>query len=662
MTFEEASARVEWLRAEIQRNNTLYYDKDEPELEDSQYDALTRELRSLEELFPQLVTEDSPTQNVGGHAALSKFSPVEHIVRMESLQDVFSHSEVEDFCRTVLSEYPDAEFDVEPKIDGLSVSIEYTDGILTRGSTRGDGNVGEDITENIMTIRSIPHRIENAPAFLEVRGEVYMPRESFAELNRQQEAAGEKTFKNPRNAAAGSLRQKDPSITASRNLDIFVFNLQQVRGLEFSTHAETLDYLAQCGFPVSPRYEVFHSVVDIMSEIDKIGESRSSLAYDTDGAVVKVNSLAMRRELGSTAKYPKWAVAFKYPPEQAETTLLDIEITVGRTGVLTPTAVFEPVFLAGTTVSRASLHNEEYIQSKGLSIGDRIVVRKAGEIIPEVIAVTKHQEGTDIYSMPRVCPSCGETVFKLDDEAALRCVNLRCPAQLLQNIVHFASRDAMDIEGLGPAVAEQLVVRELIRSPLDIYELTAEDLRQLDKFGEVSANNLIAAIERSKSNELYRLIAALGIRHIGVASAKLLCEKYHSLEDIAAAPLEELSLIEGFGETMAQSVVDYFAMKSSADLLQRIADYGINTHAEEKAPAGTSLDGISFVITGTLPGMSRTEAAELITANGGKVMSSVSKKTGILLAGENAGSKLEKAQTLGIRIISEAELWEMINS
>lgn len=662
MTFEEASARVEWLRAEIQRNNTLYYDKDEPELEDSQYDALTRELRSLEELFPQLVTEDSPTQNVGGHAALSKFSPVEHIVRMESLQDVFSHSEVEDFCRTVLSEYPDAEFDVEPKIDGLSVSIEYTDGILTRGSTRGDGNVGEDITENIMTIRSIPHRIENAPAFLEVRGEVYMPRESFAELNRHQEAAGEKTFKNPRNAAAGSLRQKDPSITASRNLDIFVFNLQQVRGLEFSTHAETLDYLAQCGFPVSPRYEVFHNVVDIMSEIDKIGESRSSLAYDTDGAVVKVNSLAMRRELGSTAKYPKWAVAFKYPPEQAETTLLDIEITVGRTGVLTPTAVFEPVFLAGTTVSRASLHNEEYIQSKGLSIGDRIVVRKAGEIIPEVIAVTKHQEGTDIYSMPRVCPSCGETVFKLDDEAALRCVNLRCPAQLLQNIVHFASRDAMDIEGLGPAVAEQLVVRELIRSPLDIYELTAEDLRQLDKFGEVSANNLIAAIERSKSNELYRLIAALGIRHIGVASAKLLCEKYHSLEDIAAAPLEELSLIEGFGETMAQSVVDYFAVKSSADLLQRIADYGINTHAEEKAPAGTSLDGISFVITGTLPGMSRTEAAELITANGGKVMSSVSKKTGILLAGENAGSKLEKAQTLGIRIISEAELLEMINS
>ncbi|MBE6754642.1 MAG: NAD-dependent DNA ligase LigA [Ruminococcaceae bacterium] len=659
LTFEEAAQRAEYLRAEIIRNNHLYYDEDAPELEDSQYDALMRELRAIEELYPQLATEDSPTQHVGGHTS-AKFSPVVHEVRMESLQDVFSVEEVIDFLKGVLTEYPDAQFDVEPKIDGLSVSLEYTNGVFIRGSTRGDGDTGEDITENLRTINSIPKTIPDAPPYLEVRGEVYMPRKSFAQLNAQQEAAGQKGFKNPRNAAAGSLRQKDAAITAERNLDIFVFNMQRVTGRDFDTHSQTLDWLSQCGFPVSPRYDVFHNIDDIIQEIEKIGESRSALAYDTDGAVVKVNSLSMRSALGSTSKYPRWAVAFKYPPEQAETTVLDIEIAVGRTGVLTPTGVFEPVQLAGTTVSRASLHNAEYISSKDIRIGDRVILRKAGEIIPEVIAVASHGEGTVPYEMPVNCPSCGEPVSHIDGEAALRCTNINCPAQLVRNVIYFASRDAMDIEGLGTAVSEQLVERGLISTPLDIYTLTREQLMQLDKFGETSADNLLAAIERSKSNELYRLIAAFGIRHIGTAAAKLLCGRFGSLEAIAAATEEQMCAIDGFGAVMAKNTADFFRREETREWLQRITEYGINTQAELTAQSEGVLSGITFVITGTLPNMARNEAAALIEKNGGKVASSVSKKTGILLAGENAGSKLEKAQTLGIRIITEAELLELI--
>ncbi len=657
--FKELSERAKFLRSELARHNRLYYDLDAPEIEDSEYDALSVELRRLEELYPQLASVDSPTVRVGGEAQ-SKFSPVEHQMRMESLQDVFSHGEVVDFCQKILEDFPDAEFDIEPKIDGLSVSLEYRNGVLTRGSTRGDGDVGEDVTENLMTIASIPHRFDNAPTYIEVRGEVYMPREVFARLNEEQEQNGQKTFKNPRNAAAGSLRQKDAAITAKRKLDIFIFNVQQAEGISFDSHSQSLDYLAECGFPVCPSYPVHHNIDDIISEIDAIGERRHGLAFDTDGAVVKVNSLEIRRKLGSTAKYPKWAVAYKYPPEQAETTVLDIEITVGRTGVLTPTGVFEPVTLAGTTVSRASLHNADYIASKDVRIGDRVVLRKAGEIIPEVIAVTSHGEHSEPYKMPEICPSCGERVYRLEDEAALRCINLRCPAQLLRNVIHFASRDAMDIEGLGSAVAEQLIDKGLISSPLDIYNLTAEQLVTLDKFGEVSARKLIESINKSKQNELYRLIFAMGIRHIGVSASKLLSGNYHSLDAVFAASAEDMSQIDGFGSVMAETVADFCRLESSIAMLEKIKQYGLNTIDEQAEQQSTKLEGITFVITGTLPNMSRNEAAQLIEANGGKVSGSVSKKTGMLLAGENAGSKLDKATALGIKVITEQQLIDML--
>ena len=658
MDFEECKRRAEFLRAEIARNNHLYYDLDQPVLEDDMYDALTRELRLIESRFPQLATEDSPTQHVGGEA-MEKFSPVTHEVRMESLQDVFSKAEVVEFLKTVREQYPDATFDVEPKIDGLSVSLEYRNGVLVRGSTRGDGDVGEDITENLMTIASIPHEMKDAPEYIEIRGEVYMPRRAFAELNEQQEQSGKKTFKNPRNAAAGSLRQKDASITAARKLDIFIFNVQRVEGVTFETHSQSLDFLKERGFAVSPKYDVFTTDEDILAEIDAVGESRKSLAYDTDGAVVKVNSLAYRRELGSTAKYPKWAVAFKYPPEQAETVLRDIEITVGRTGVLTPTGVFDPVQLAGTTVSRASLHNQDYISALELGIGDSVLLRKAGEIIPEVVAVSKHSD-SGVFRLPEVCPSCGERVVRLDDEAAVRCVNLRCPAQLLRNVIHFASRDAMDIDGFGPAIAEQLIDKKLISSPIDIYELKAEQLMTLDKFGATSANKLIAAIDGSRNNELYRLVYAMGIRHIGTAASKLLCARFLTIDAIAAAEKNEIASIDGFGDVMAEAVYDFFRLESTAALIERIKQYGVNTEDRPPEKASEKLAGLTFVITGTLPDMGRTEAAALIEANGGKVSGSVSKKTSIVLAGENAGSKLEKANALGIRVISLDELKNML--
>lgn len=657
--FSAAAERVAFLRTEIVRHNELYYNQDSPEIDDFEYDALTRELRQLEELYPQLVTEDSPTMRVGGEAQ-ARFSPVAHDVKMESLQDVFSKEEVEEFCERVLAQFPDAEFVVEFKIDGLSVSLEYRNGILVRGSTRGDGLTGEDITENLMNISSIPHRIPNAPNFIEVRGEVYMPRKVFAKVNAAQEAAGCKTFKNPRNAAAGSLRQKDASITAERQLDIFLFNVQQSDGVTFSTHSQSLDYLTEAGFSVSPSYNVYTSTSDVLAEIERIGEARRDLSFDTDGAVIKVNSLEQRFILGSTSKYPKWAVAYKYPPEQAETTVRDIEITVGRTGVLTPTGIFDPVMLAGTSVARASLHNEEYIASKDIRIGDRVILRKAGEIIPEVIAVVNHESDSVPYKMPTVCPSCGEPVVHLGDEVALRCTNLQCPAQLLRSVIHFASRDAMDIEGLGPAVAEQLIENELIKSASDLYSLKAEQISALDRMGEISAGNLIKAIEKSKQNELYRFIFALGIRHIGVSASKLLCEHFGSIDNIMNASVEEMASIGGFGEIMARSVADYFSHSANLQLVQRIIACGVNNVATKPTAKGDQLAGTTVVITGTLPSLSRNEATELLSSFGAKVSSSVSKKTDFLLAGENAGSKLTKAQELGIKVISEKELREML--
>lgn len=656
---EDILQRVEWLRAQIEHNNNLYYNLDDPELEDSEYDALTRELRAIEAQYPELTAAGSPTMTVGGEAQ-AKFSPVEHEVRMESLQDVFSREEVEDFCRSVLEEYPDAEFVVELKIDGLSVSLEYRDGVLVRGSTRGNGDVGEDVTENLMTIKSIPHRIANAPRYLEVRGEVYMPREEFAQLNRRQEEAGLKTFRNPRNAAAGSLRQKDAAVTASRPLDLFIFNVQRTQGEEFTTHARSLDYLEEAGFPVSPRRSVFRTTEEVLAEIDVIGELRHGLSFDTDGAVVKVNSLGQRAEMGSTSKYPRWAVAYKYPPEQAETTVLDIELTVGRTGVVTPTGIFEPVSLGGTTVSRASLHNEEYIASKDIRIGDRVILRKAGEIIPEVIAVTAHGEHSVPYRMPEVCPSCGQPVAHLNDEAALRCTNIQCPAQLERRLIHFASREAMDIDGMGSAVVAQLIDAGLVSSSADLYRLEAGQIAALERMGNTSAANLISAIEKSKANDLYRLIFACGIRHIGVAASKLLCDAFGDIDSIMAASAEQMSAIDGFGDTMAAAVSEYFSQDDNRRLIEELRALGVNMTAEKRERGEGALSGLTFVITGTLPTLSRTEAAELIERNGGKVASSVSKKTNYLLAGEKAGSKLDKANQLGVTVLTEEQIREMI--
>ncbi len=659
MELEQARKRVAELREAIERNNRLYYMDNAPELEDFEYDALTRELKALEAQYPALVTPDSPTQHVN-EAASSKFSKVAHAVKMESLQDAFSYDELRDFDARVREAGIAPRYVVEAKIDGLSVSLEYENGRLVRGSTRGDGLVGEDVTENIATMKDIPHVLPDAPEFLEVRGEVYMPHQAFFALKEQQELEEKTPFKNPRNAAAGSLRQKDARITASRGLSIFVFNLQQVRGRSFSYHSETLDYLKSLGFPVSPRYSVFYSIEDAIREIEAIGAGRGSLAFDIDGAVIKVDDLAARETLGSTNKFPRWAIAFKYPPEVKETVLREVEVSVGRTGVLTPTAVFDPVFLAGTSVSRASLHNADIIRTLGIRIGDTIQVRKAGDIIPEVIGVTRHAAGAPDYEMPATCPSCGAPVTHLEGEAALRCVNPECPAQSLRNLIHFASRNAMAIDGLGEAVAIQLTDRGLVHTVADLYTLRQEDLLQLDKFKQKSANNLLAAIENSKRNNLDKLVFGLGIRNIGDKAAAQLAEHFGSMQALAAASAEEIAAIDGIGAIMAESVTEFFAKAGTVDLLARLRAAGVNMdwHGEKK---GTALAGMTIVVTGTLPTLSRQEAEALIARNGGKASGSVSKKTAYVLAGEAAGSKLTKARSLGVPVIDEAEFLRMID-
>ena len=660
MELSEARKRAEELRAIIEKNNRLYYDQDAPELEDFEYDTLTRELKAIEAEYPQLVTASSPTQHVGGTAS-SKFSKVTHAVKMESLQDAFSLDELRDFDARVREAGVTPQYVVEAKIDGLSVSLEYRDGQLVRGSTRGDGVVGEDVTENLATIADIPKTLHGAPAFLEVRGEVYMPHSAFFRLKEQQELEDKTPFKNPRNAAAGSLRQKDAAITASRGLSIFVFNLQQCEGRSFATHHETLDYIKSLGFPVSPRYSVFANIEDAIREIETIGALRGTLEYDIDGAVIKVNDLAARRVLGSTNKFPRWAIAFKYPPEVKESVVRDIEVTVGRTGVLTPTAVFDPVFLAGTSVSRASLHNGDIIRNLGVGIGDTIQVRKAGDIIPEVIAVTAHAPGGRPFCMPDTCPSCGAPVVHLQDETALRCVNPECPAQSLRNLIHFASRDAMAIDGLGEAVAVQLTEKGLVHTVADLYALTEEDLLGLDKFKSKSAQNLLSAIERSKANNLDKLLFGLGIRNIGDKAAALLAEHFGSMDAVRAASPEQMCEIDGFGAVMAQSVQEFFAKEGTRDLLQRLADAGVNMRWTG-APKGTALAGMTLVVTGTLPTLSRQEAEALIAQNGGKAAGSVSKKTSYVVAGAAAGSKLTKAQALGIPVLDEAGLYALIQN
>ncbi len=660
LELEQAKKRAEELRAVIERNNRLYYDQDAPELEDFEYDALTRELRELEAAYPQLLTPDSPTQRVGGTPS-GRFTKVTHAVKMESLLDAFSYDELRDFDRRVRDAGIEPAYVVEIKIDGLSCSLEYENGVLVRASTRGNGVVGEDVTANVKAIHSIPKTLKGAPAFLEVRGEVYMPHSAFQKLCEEQELQGAALFKNPRNAAAGSLRQKDPKITGSRGLSIFIFNVQQVRGAELTSHAASLDYLKALGLPVSPRYHLVHDIEAAIAEIEEIGQSRAALDFDMDGAVIKVDDFAQRALLGSTAKFPRWAIAFKYPPEVKETKLLDIEVAVGRTGVLTPTASFEPVFLAGTTVSRATLHNEEFIRQLGLCIGDTIQVRKAGDIIPEVIGVVHHAEWVAPYQLPTVCPSCGAPVVHLEDEAALRCINPECPAQSLRNLIHFASRNAMDIDGLGVAVCTQLVDKGLVRSAADIYTLTREQLLTLDKFKEKSADNLLRAIARSKENNLDKLLFGLGIRNIGDKAAALLAEYFGSMEAVQAASAEEICTIDGFGGVMAQSVVEFFAREGTSDLIRRLAALGVNMQWKGE-PKTDKLAGKTLVVTGTLETMSRSEAEALIVKNGGKASGSVSKKTSYVVAGAAAGSKLAKAQDLGIPVLTEEAFLALIGS
>lgn len=656
--FEQSKIKAEKLRNELEYHSRRYYEMDAPEIEDYEYDMMLRELVSLEEKYHELITPDSPTHRVGGRAD-GQFEPVEHKVPMESLQDAFSIDEVLAFDKRVKAVTDDVRYIVEPKIDGLSVSLEYENGLFVRGSTRGDGRIGEDVTANLRTIKAIPLKIDTDLPLLEVRGEVYMPKEVFLSLTKEQELNEEKPFKNPRNAAAGSLRQKNPKITAKRKLDIFVFNIQQIQGKELGSHKESLDFIKELKFNTVPLYTQCSCIEDAIKQIERIGEMRGTLPFDIDGAVIKVDSFAQRELLGSTSKFPKWALAFKYPPEEKETTLLDIEINVGRTGVLTPTAVFEPILLAGTTVSRATLHNQDFINEKGISIGDKIIVRKAGDIIPEVLSVSWHDNSKEVYKLPETCPSCGGKVTREEGEAAVRCSNPECPNQLLRNLIHFCSRDAMDIEGLGSAVLEVLVEKEIIKTAADIFTLPKDKIAAIERMGEKSAVNLINAAEKAKSNDLSKLVFALGIRHIGQKAAKLLSDKFGSMDKIISATTEEIAAIDGFGLIMAQSVTEFFSHPESLELIEKLKNLGVNMTGEETVKENR-FDGKIFVLTGTLTAFKRSEASKIIESLGGKTSSSVSKKTDYVLAGEDAGSKLQKANELGVTVISEAEFAEMI--
>ncbi|MEZ3421055.1 MAG: NAD-dependent DNA ligase LigA [Eubacterium sp.] len=657
--MENVKHKIEQLRETLRYHSNRYYNDDAPEIEDYEYDMMMRELQSLEEQYPEYDTPDSPTKKVGGKADNS-FESVVHSVRMESLQDAFSKEELYDFESRVLSAVSSPKYCVEPKIDGLSVSLEYENGVFVRGSTRGDGNVGEDVSANIKVIRNVPLKLNKPIPFIEVRGEVYMPKKSFERVVDRQLLNNEKPFKNPRNAAAGSLRQKDSAVAATRGLDIFVFNIQQTDGVTLQSHKESLDFLKELGFNTVPGYTLVNSMEEAIAEIERIGEKRGELEFDIDGAVIKVDDFEMRTELGSTSKFPKWAVAFKYPPEEKQTEILDIEIAVGRTGVLTPTAVLEPVHLAGTTVSRATLHNSDFIKEKGIAIGDIVTVRKAGDIIPEVLCVNEHKSDT-VYEYPEHCPSCGSPVVRENGEAAIRCINPDCPAQLLRNLIHFCSRDAMDIEGLGSAILETFVQNGLIEKTEDIYLLTYEKIENaaLEGFKEKSINNIINSIAHSKKNDLGKLIFALGIRHIGAKAGSLLANHFKTMDSVMEATIEDILQIDGFGEIMAQSVFDFFQNEKSKQLVKSLEESGVNMNSLHVV-SDTRFAGKTFVLTGTLPTLKRAEASKIIESLGGKTSSSVSKKTSYVLAGEEAGSKLDKANALGIEIINEEKFMEMI--
>lgn len=656
----DVQKEINELRRKLNYYGKLYYVDDAPAISDYEYDMLMQQLKALEKEHPELITPDSPTQRIGG-SALSKFEPVHHQVPLESLMDVFSVDELFAFGERMDSMLSGRHsYTVEPKIDGLSMSLEYENGVFVRGATRGDGVTGEDVTENLRTVRSLPLRIENAPERLIVRGEVYMSRAVFNELNAQREINGEKLLANPRNAAAGSIRQLDPKIAASRKLDIICFNMQYSSDDIYTSHAQTLDAMKAMGFPVVP-YMKYDSIRDCVERIEWLGEHRDELPYDMDGAVIKIDSLEQRTALGSTAKAPRWAVAFKYPPEKKESKVLDVIVQVGRTGVLTPKVIVEPVRLAGTTVSAATLHNQDNIDRLDLRIGDTVVLQKAGEIIPEVLSVNKDKrpEGTVPFVMPSVCPECGSPVVRDEDGAALRCTSPECPAQRLRNIAHFASREAMDIEGLGISVCESLINNGLVRSAADLYYLEQDKIAELERMGDKSAANLIAAIERSKSAGLARLLCAFGIRQVGQKAAKVLAGSFENLDALIAADAEQLTALPDIGGITAGFIIEWFSLPQSQHLIGRLRAAGVDfTSHEEKRD--DRFAGLTFVLTGTLSDFTRDEASAIIESFGGKASSSVSKKTSYVLAGENAGSKLTKAEGLGIKIISEADFAEMI--
>jgi DNA ligase (NAD+) len=665
MNKQQAKERIKELREKTEYYAKKYYDDDNPEISDFEYDMLMVELRNLEKEYPELITKESLTQKVGGHVK-EGFEKVTHEVPLQSLQDVFSLEDVEDFDirmhqKAKENGIEEVKYVVETKIDGLSAALEYKDGILVRGATRGNGLVGEDVTKNLKTVKTIPHKIDEK-INITVRGEVFISKKDFEEMNQERQENDEELFANARNAAAGSLRQLDSKITAKRPLDIYIFNVQKIEGKEFNSHYEELEYLEKIGFNVNPVRIPCTNIEEVKKAIQKIGEMREELTFGIDGAVIKIDNLKFREILGTTVKVPRWAVAYKYPPETKETILKDIICQVGRTGVITPMAILEPVKVAGSTISKTTLHNEDFIKEKDLKIGDTVVIQKAGDVIPEISKVVKEKRtGKEKdFEMPRVCPVCGAEAIREEGEAAVRCTGIECPAKLFRNLVHFVSREAMNIDGLGENIIQQLLEKHLIENIADIYSLSFEEIASLKKNGKKFAQNLKNSIENSKQNDLYRLITALGIRHVGGKASKLLAKKYKTLQALTEAKFEELQEMNDIGEVMANSIVEFFAQEQTKDLLKRLEDAGVNTKAIEEETTDNRFEGQTFVLTGSLQKFTRKEAEDLIEKFGGKTSSSVSKKTNYVLAGEDAGSKLTKAQSLGVNIISEEEFENLI--
>ncbi len=665
MNQKTAEKRIQELRKQLEYYAKLYYDEDNPAISDFEYDMLMNELKDLEKQYPQFITSDSLTQKVGGHVK-EEFQKVEHVVPLQSLQDVFSFEELYDFEKKVQKaakeyDFPSPQYVVETKIDGLSCALEYVKGELVRGATRGNGIIGEEVTENLKTLAHIPKKLKEE-INITVRGEVFIGKKEFDELNEKREVLGEVLFANARNAAAGSLRQLNSKITAQRPLDIFIFNVQKIEEKEFQSHYEELLYLESIGFHVNPVKILCNNIKEAISAIEKIGEERETLSFGIDGAVVKVDNLALRERMGTTSKVPKWAIAYKYPPEKKETILKDIVCQVGRTGVITPMAILEPVKVAGSTISKTTLHNEDFVKEKDLKIGDTVVIQKAGDVIPEVVGVKKEKrDGTQReFNMPTHCPVCGAEALREEGEAAIRCMGIECPAKSLRNIVHFSSREAMDIDGLGYQIIQQLVEKKLIQNIADIYTLTLEQIASLKKNGKKFAQNLVEAIENSKKNDLYRLITGLGIRHIGVKGAKILAKRYKSMENLKNASIESLSMVEDVGEITAKSIYEFFRQEQTLDLLSKLQQAGVNMQAIQEENKDQRLEGKTFVLTGSLEHYTREQASQMIETLGGKTSSSVSKKTSYVLAGEEAGSKLEKAQRLGVEILTESQFEDMI--